>query len=217
MIKGYNFNWSGVRIDYDTDTSDCTDECSYCSHSRIENTEIRSINVMEMAHDIYSGESSVVNKYCIDRIFALHIKEITNKNNWNIKVGDGYYGEEINGVCLDDDLANIIQGEIDHVTNLKSVEDKINWLLMAEYGFILDELQGKKYRFITVKKSDLTYNQDYRKKIDNKYASQYDEHYKLARGICVKKGDRYRLIDGYHRTSQIAEDKTLILWEAYND
>ena len=145
-----------------------------------------------------------INKYFINRILSLH--KMYDKSNWNIEIIDGYYGEELSIVSLEERLGDISKSMSNIFLDNKS---KIEYLLKKEYGYIDHRLIGKKWDLDIINKSDIIFGQKehYNNVSEGLYYysdTSYDNE--LPRGILLKDGNKYRVIDGYHRIKNTREN-----------
>lgn len=193
-----------LDCEYDThyrcydDSSYCYDD--YCRCGVIENVTIKPPAdvpsfVQYIAHTAY-GKRSVITQYCIDRL--LYHYKVYDVDNLDYKISPGYYGEEFTGVFLrkrqtiDSDILPILEWP---------EELQVEYVLEIEYGNVLEELRGLKWWVEKVLFDDLFFGQqDHLKQLDPNIVKSY-ESYTLPRGICIPLGDKYRVIDGYHRCS----------------
>jgi len=225
MIKivGTNFRY---HIDYDyNDYRDCSaygcDEEGICRCGTIDNAHVISVNIPNMVNEIYSnyfddtlatkrnstinsilgGVSKEIDIYTIDRI--LRINKAYEPTNWEVQVCGGYYGQEIDDIILEDSVAGKIQNQLDKAFDIIDLTSRIEYLLMLEYGEILPALQGRQYSIETVERDSIIFGSDeHYRKVNTKSLDHYsDKNYTGIRGIALVKDDRYRLIDGYHRSS----------------
>lgn len=218
MIKGENFV-DFVDCDYyisnDCDSYGCD---SICRCSKIEDIHVVSVNVIGMVdylYEIYFDNSKSsrrnrkidnvlgditddINYYTIDRI--LRINKVYICDNWNIKICNGYYGEEIEDITLCDDISIKIENELDIAFNILDLSKRIEYLLELEYGYLLDELKDKKYELSIINKSDIIFgSKSQYKKVKDMDLTFYNNLYKSYRGIVIEKDTKYKLVDGYHR------------------
>jgi hypothetical protein len=221
--------------DYDySDYRDCSsygcDEEGICRCSTIEDAHVISVNIPNMAGVIYSdyfddtlatkrnstinsilgGVSKEIDIYTIDRI--LRINKVYEPTNWEVQICGGYYGQEIDNIILEDSIARKIEDQLDKAFDLIYLTERIEYLLMLEYGSVLPALQGLKYSIETVERDSIIFGSDeHYRKVNTKSLDYYsDNHYGGIRGIALVKNDRFRLIDGYHRSST-SENKTIKL------
>ena len=235
MIKivGTNFRY---HTDYDyNDYRDCDaygcNEEGICRCGTIEDAHVISVNIPNMVNEIYSnyfddtlaskrnstinsilgGVSKEIDIYTIDRI--LRINKAYEPTNWEVQVCGGYYGEEIDDIILDDSTARKIENELDKAFDIIDLTERIEYLLMLEYGEILPILQGRKYSIETHKRDCIIFGSDeHYRKVNTKSLDHYsDKNYTGIRGIALVKDDRYRLIDGYHRSSTSENIKIQLL------
>lgn len=223
-IDNINFHYYEIEMRYEYITkcheNGCDDE-GICRCGKIHNAKITSINVPGIVERMYvhyfgenksilekrnntiieilSGAGRDINIYCIDRIVK-HFK-LWEKKSFIIKISDGYYGEEIDGIFLKSDIANKIEKEIEYVNNLTTVKEKIEYLLLLEYGNVLPKLQNCFYEIEKIEKSKIIFGSNsHYDKVKNKCLEFYsDDKYDKIRGIAIEEGDKYKIIDGYHR------------------
>jgi len=169
----------------------------------ISNVKIQEASVLAILNSMslrYGGPCGV-EKYCADRILRYH--RVWEHDLWDIPIFGGYYGDEIREVRYRGFEA--INRHLLQMLELKEDTDKLFFVLELEYGYILDCLVGKIFHLEKIQKSKLLYNEVYCRKID--YVKEYEEYPQdMARGICVKQGDNYRLIDGYHRVGMVRDN-----------
>jgi hypothetical protein len=235
MIKivGTNFRY---HTDYDyNDYRDCSaygcDEEGICRCGTIEDAHVISVNIPNMVNEIYAnyfddtlatrrnstinsilgGVSKEIDIYTIDRI--LRINKVYEPTNWEVQVCGGYYGQEIDDIILDDSVARKVEDELDKAFDIIDLTSRIEYLLMLEYGEILPALQGRQYSIETVERDSIIFGSDeHYRKVNTKNLEHYsDKNYTGIRGIALVKDDRYRLIDGYHRSSTSENMKIQLL------
>ena len=190
-----------IDIDYDyhyecQNGSDCCDN-DYCRCGVIENITINSINTWQIADAISKHYHNKLFTYCVDRIFSS--SKAIDPGNWEAYAVRGYYGEEMGGVRLNNAIQNDILEKISAIETLADI-DKIKFILKNEYGYVLPRIEKMKnveIVSINVQHIELP-NENYTEKIkcdDNFDYTNYD----LPAAICVKRGEYYSVIDGYHR------------------
>jgi uncharacterized protein YqkB len=223
-VLGVDFTYD-LRYDYHNYTS-CSesgcDEEGICRCSTIEDARVTSVNIPSMVNHIYAnyfddsistkrnstinsilgGVSKEIDIYTIDRI--LRINKVYEPTNWDVQVCGGYYGEEIDDVILEDVVAKKIENQLEDAFNIIDLTERIEFLLMLEYDKILPELKGLSYKITEVERDSIIFGSDaHYKNVLNEDLEHYsDKNYCSIRGIVISKGDKYRLIDGYHRCSK---------------
>jgi hypothetical protein len=218
-ISGICFGGYGAHYKYDN-AYDCDDSCfqDICRCSTIINTNVYKVDISDIVDKIYEeifdntksiSRNGIINsllygiddldKYLIDRILTIY--KVWDNNNWDIEITNGYYGEEIGDVKLKENIADKIEDDIINITSLGSLNEKIEFLLKKEYGYILTELENLNYKLIKIQKNDIIITNKQQLDLVNSKDLEYylDKNYNKIRGIVTKKGDKYRLIDGYHR------------------
>ena len=194
MIK-HNFIYE-IEYDYDTDRNNC--DCDdYCRCSTISSAHIVGdidLTVVSNRFNKTVGADKFLS-YAVNRV--LTACELYNKDYWNVEVVDGYYGEEIGGVYIDSPQLLKWMEKLD---NAKTDEEKLFVALECEYGYILDELKSKTWSIEITDKIFLSVGQkEHYTKLNKKAVDSY-KNFCFPLGVCIVQGDKYRLIDGYHRT-----------------
>lgn len=232
-VVNKNFYYSGVvEIEYDRETSCEENGCDIiCRCSRIVDSKIESIDINSIIESIYNeyfdkseqtkrdlklnsilnGVDKNIDLYTIDRV--LRINRIWDKENWEINISNGYYGEEVNSVILCKNVAEKIENQLDEALFIDNLSKRTEYLLNLEYGYILPELIGKNYKLETIKKEDIIFGSDsHYRKIQTEDLEHYsDKNYSNIRGVVSQKDDKYKLIDGYHRCFSTKKADVLVL------
>lgn len=186
-------------VDYDYERSGCTCHDWPCRCTTIENTRINHVSTNEVVKELsytYSRNNSYIDKYCFDRIcYAL---KIYDKYLYEVETCGGYYGEEVCGVYFENEEK--IFTTYNELLSLNSDLEKIQYCLKLEYGYLLDCVESvTSASIIEVSPSTIcTPQMEYFKKVDKDVIEEYKDR-DLPIAVCVRHGDKYRLIDGYHR------------------
>lgn len=230
QTKGFDFKYC-LEYDYDShkecESHGCNDE-GICRCSTIINSCVISVNVSLMVDEVYNsifdnslstkrnskintilgGISKEVDIYTIDRV--LRINSVYEPSNWEIQICGGYYGQEIDNIILEDYVSSKIDIQLEEAFNITDLGERIEYLLKLEYGHILPELKGCQYEVSKIERDKVIFGSDnqYQKVATEKLDHYSDKKYKSYRGILIPKGDKYRLIDGYHRCFA-SEDKMI--------
>ena len=235
MIKivGTNFRY---HTDYDyndyrnCDAYGCNEE-GICRCGTIEDAHVISVKIPSMVDEIYAnyfddtlaskrnstinsilgGVSKEIDIYTIDRI--LRINKAYEPTNWEVQVCGGYYGQEIDDVLLENSVAQKIENQINEALSIIDLTPRIEYLLMLEYGSILPALQGRQYSIEMVERDSIIFGSDeHYRKVNTKSLGHYsDKNYDGIRGIALVKDGKFRLIDGYHRSSTSENIKIQLL------
>lgn len=222
MLKDITFQYNGVYVDYSY-SNDCEsygcDEEGICRCGSIHNEYVESVDVSLIVKKIYddyfeqgkaADRNNAINEvlygigkdidiYTIDRILRSY--KIWENENWNIEVDGGYYGQELGDITIKESIADKIEAELWTVFALPTLKEKIEYLLKVEYGKVLPELSNCSYESIVIDKDDVVFGvEKHLNKVMKKDLDFYsDKNYSGIRGIVVKSGDKWRIIDGYHR------------------
>lgn len=228
-ILRQDFKYS-VSYNYDTvyscEESGCNEE-GICRCGYITNTHLNSVDVPAIVALIYNnlfdkslstkrhnaiqslwGITEEIDRYTIDRI--LRINKIWEPGNWQINVCNGYYGQEIEDVVVIEDVVQKLDKDIQRALDLDDLTDRIEYLLKLENGPLLDSIKGSKYRIDKVDRDDIDFpNKSHLNRIIIDDLEHYsDKVYTGIRGILKKDGQKWRVIDGYHRLSK-SENKMI--------
>lgn len=164
----------------------------YGYYTEISGVNITSFNLNDFINKISETTDKIL-KYCVDRILR---NSNLNKDSLETRVFGGYYGDEFE-ISLNDEISNKI------IKNLESLKNKndfemIKEVLLLEYGYLLESINNKTLCNIEeINIKDVILNDYYVKKVND--LECYGEDYKLERGIYIKEGSKFRIIDGYHR------------------
>jgi len=164
---------------------------SYTRCGKIIDTEILNFNIEDISTHNFDDE---ILSYCVDRIIRSSIRE----DDFELDIHPGYYGEECYGLVLDQSIENSVYNKLLKLKDLPDT-DKIKYVLELEYEFLLPSLIETTNTEITnINMNDILFNDQYRKKVPV-IEEMYNLNYPLARGVFLRVGDKFRLIDGYHR------------------
>lgn len=239
MIEERDFQWSGVNVHYNyeyfCDTSGC-DEEGICRCGTIVDEIIGLVKTKSVADSIYDvyfgGDDIAANrnnkiqslwgitpeliKYAIDRLLV--VNKIWEDNNWEIEVENGYYGQELDGVFIKNNISKKLESQIETILGINSDVELIHHILKLEYGKVLEVLENATFSVEYVKRSAIVFgNNEHFKNVIKKDMPYYsDRDYTGIRGIVLKRDDgKFRLIDGYHRCSKTENDKVRVIVAKY--
>lgn len=234
MLRDIKFQYSGVYVDYryryDCESYGCEEE-GICRCGAIHDEHVESVDVSLIVKKIYddyfekgkaADRNNAINEvlygigkdidiYTIDRILRSY--KIWENENWNIEVDGGYYGQETGDITIKESIAGKIEEELWTVFSLPTLKEKIEYLLNTEYGKVLPELSNCTYVQISIDKEDIIFgSKGHIDRVSNKALDFYsDRNYSGIRGIVIKSGDKWRVIDGYHRIFSTKFPKVKVL------
>ncbi len=198
QIEDLDFHYCGVEVKYE--------RCS-CSCGKISEVEVSEVDLNQIMWTVcnYLELNTELDRYCVDRI--IRKANLYNKYDWDWNISNDYYGDCIEKVIP---TYNSFYTYINHYLKYTTDEDKILCLLSLEYGYILDSIRDKKWSIIDVNLDDIIIpNKEHISSIE--LESWYEEN-ELPICICIKKGDKFQLIDGYHRLKSLKnKDKIRII------
>jgi hypothetical protein len=228
-----DFQWE-VSYDYETsyscEESRCNEE-GICRCGTICDESINSVDLNKISDRLYNyifdkslstkrnniinsvlyGVTDEIEKYTIDRV--LRINKLWNTSKWEIEVGGGYYGQEISSIKLRQDIIEKLEIDLERAFDISDLNKRIEFLLEIENGWILDEIKGLKYTIQEIDRDDLIFgNLEHYKRVQREDLDFYsDKNYKGIRGLVKKNGDKWKIIDGYHRLSKTENRKVKVL------
>lgn len=195
-----DLSYSGVEYGYERSECICNDwpcRCTTIRNTWIENIDINKV-MTELLHNnfIKTNKLTEIDLYCFDRI--CRVNDIWDKYLYDIEVCPGYYGEEIHGAFFGNEEK--VVSEFDELLKLNSDIDKIKYILELEYGYVIDSIANC-HNIIIVNCSPklVVYPQrEYYHRLEKEVVESYKD-YNIPCAVCKKSGDKYLIIDGYHR------------------
>jgi len=211
-------------IDYELNSEQAEDHYERCANDYCRCTtispEVRSFDYKEVVRIIvehFAIENEKV-KYCVERICST-----LTKDDFYCDKSGGYYGEELDSICIDNyevlnkleeviDIKVARKKKLDKINEENKVDDQIRKVLVMEYGYLLDDLKTSKFSVIEINPQDIIFPQEeYAKKLSIKKIEGYKNHFGIC-GIVKAKGSKYKVIDGYHRiTANLKKSKIKVI------
>lgn len=181
--------------DYDSHTEPCNNYYGCITH-------IDGGRIIKVHHEnIYEGitlknKINNIRDYCLNRF----VRKNFTTDSFNFDIKSGYYGDEP-GCSLNETTAEKLDLFIDLLNNkLINETTLVEMVLIDEYGFILDELKNKSWAYKTLPIKDIMPTGGMRH-VSKELIEKYSENEWQLSCVCQKIGDKFRLIDGYHRYS----------------
>lgn len=198
-VSKINFQYV-VETDYDTETN-CDEGCEpYCRCGRIVNAKVTVCDASQIAGCInqYCKFTNPVMRYCLWRLLV--VSKI-DSDSFAVITTSGYYGEEIEGVYLEDE--KLIKG-INTLCSADKVSEAMEYVLSLEYGEVLPRLEDQTWVIKTVPLSCINLPTTRPHVLDEVLANikYYEQGGDMPIGLCLPNGilsGRYNLVDGYHR------------------
>jgi hypothetical protein len=164
-----------------------------------------------LINSVLWGITDDIEKYTIDRI--LRVNKIWNTSKWEIKICNGYYGQEVESVNLRQDIVEKLENHLENALSISNLTERIEFLLSIENGWILDEIKDSTYSVEEINKDDIIFgNLEHYKKVQRQDLEFYsDKNYKGIRAIVKKDGDKWKIVDGYHRLSKTENKMVKVL------
>ena len=220
-----------IQGSYSCDKSGCRDD-GVCRCFRIDSVNINEIDINYLTNIIHkmifetpnlvTKRNNKINQILrydkdIDKMILnrlLVIDKIYDPTNWESTWVSGYYGDEICDISMCKKIYNNLIQDIEDIYNLNTVMERIKYLLKKENGYLVESVIDKlNYDIRIVFSKDILFGQiEHLENIKNKNCEYYtDDEYEGIRGICIKQGDKWRIIDGYHRIYTTKSDKIKII------
>jgi hypothetical protein len=160
---------------------------------------------------ILYGIGEDINRYTIDRVLRKY--KVWEPDYYTVEVCGGYYGQEIEGVFLSQNIASKIEEELNIAFSIDDLSGRVEYLLGLEYGSLLPDLEHCHYEIIEIDKTEINFGSiSHHSKVKKKDLEFYsDKNYKGIRGLVKFVDGKYRLIDGYHRVHTTAGHKVKVL------
>lgn len=215
---------------YDCENNGCKDE-GICRCYTINAVTINNIDITSMSNLIFTslfdtnsieykrdnkineliyGFDNEIDIYCIDRI--LRINKLYNPSSWNPEWGPGYYGDELESINMDDIIYKKVIDSIDKIRCFKTLKEKVEYVLIEEYGFLLNKVKNKNYKVVYVNIEDIIFTQfSYSEKVKAKDEDTYKKFLIPIKGVCLKNNNKWNIIDGYHRLTSHKGKKVKII------
>ena len=190
-------------VDYDYDRSPC--RCNayeyggYCRCTTIERVWVDNVNVNEVVNELYQKygrTDSEIDRYCFERICYAH--KIYDKDLYEVEICGGYYGEEVGGVYFENEKE--IYDAYNFMISFDTDIEKIRYCLKQEYGYLINSVVSATSAVITEVDTNrvLSPQTEYFVKVSKDIINEYKNR-TLPVAVCIKDGNYFKLIDGYHR------------------
>jgi len=221
-LVNIDFEYSGC-IDYEAESIQSPDHDTICANDYCRcstmNMYINSINNDEIS-------KYICDKFDIkDNIIKNRVLNICRKltiDDFECHVCGGYYGEETDGITLENyniiselelaiDIKKSREKKLQLIKLSEKENEKIKKILISEYGYLLDKLKNSNFSEIEISTSDVIFPSKIQSdNVGKKYLYSYKKH-KIC-GIVRQKGDKYLVIDGYHRiTANLKNEKIKVI------
>jgi len=208
-VYGTDFRYS---VDYESESgTSCDGTCGdyMCHHGTITVTGIRQVVVSSLVSTMGYSQTQETG-FWVDRIMTA--LEVWQPDVWNVHIGHGYYGQEVQGITMDRELACRCDSQIAKVAALKTLTAKVRLILKLEYGYLLPVIAKESWIRKSVPFKSLVFGQDeHYRRLSPRIREMYQNYpAKWPVAFCVTSPDgKFRIIDGYHRSS-VCEGRTAI-------
>jgi hypothetical protein len=192
--------------DYNCEAYGCDSICRCCT---IENARVTEVDTWSIAEYLV-GETDPILLYCVDRLLVA--SRIHEDWNWYVDIGGSYYGDEIDGVRLEGTTE--INKRLAHLYSLDSDSERIKYVLIEEYGYLLDTLKDLEFSLEEMRREDIRIaNTSMQKRITGDLGPYLKETWNKGKRVsgfsytgpvCVVRENsngEMVLVDGYHRYS----------------
>ena len=227
-----NFIKWNYEMEFSCKESGCLED-DYCRCGKIENLQCDEINIFEFSKLIYDKlnrsskntkrkigilnilnnfDYKTINLYFINRL--LSINKIWSCNMWTCDIKNGYYGQELGKISIIVHVYDSLISQLVELFSLENLEEKVEHSLKLEYGWLREDLKNKTYEVLKIKKTDLKFPESGHKlKVETKNLDFLkNTDLDIPKGIAIKCGENYKLVDGHHRVTADNKDYiTLII------
>jgi hypothetical protein len=196
---------------------DCRYEIDAINHdsstqAKVKDPMIESVYTPQLARHIGTslGSYNELEIYFIERVLVLN--KIYNHKFWDISIrGGGKFGEEVGTAKLRTHVAAMVSAQICEVLMLRSLSNRVKYLLTLEYGYMLPSLASRTWSLEKVNKDAMVFrNRNRFERLDRTMVELY-KTYPFPRAICILEDSKYRVIDGYHRCAGVGGALSVIL------
>lgn len=189
----------------------CTGRCEdYCRCTTI--TGIRFPDHFQMRDlvALYDPEDPL-SAYALERALTKAMPW-GNEAAFSFTAVGGYYGEELDGVYLEDGLANRMDAQAAAMAALPDSDSRIREALLAEYGTLLPELEQAAFEAVEVARARIHLGADAHAASRRQEDLRPYHGYRGILGVALERPDgSLRLVDGYHRVLATDHDPVEIL------
>lgn len=162
------------------------------------------------------GKNMLIMRYCIHRILT-HL-ELYRTLHWKYRIGNDYFGQEIEGIYLKPEISNKLDYYLAILMRLTDNHSRIEQILQMQFGHLIESVQNKDWNIISVNVNQLQFSNIERltkcRKMTKEGQLDYLDGYRLPRAIALKDPvtQKYRVVDGYHRICAAEHEQFLIIY-----
>ena len=201
-----------------------------CRCFTINKTSIQSINfwsiVKDIVRQVLHPDSTIyeldekINKlvygfdrdfdhYCIERLCVA--AKLYKEDAWEINIEQSYYGEGIRSVEIKADILQKLLTNIEDIFTLKTLSQRITFLLNEEYGFVPDSVARGEALVENVSRQDIRVSNEKHYQLIPNNLDYLQNRTSDIIGVATKIGSQYHLIDGHHRLKNTKETTLKII------
>ena len=209
-IDGYNSGCVGCGCNDDGSPLESGEHgWDYCRCFTIESVTINSVShdgiVDSVCQEFGVKKKDSLAPYGISRIINSY--GMFDAANYEVEWSGNYYGEEVDGIRFIGKISEV-DASIRVFLAMTTLQAQVEFLLEAEYGHVLDHLKDRKWELASVSKKSLVLGaMQHASNLNDSIVESYEGWDCLIHAICIKDGDRYRVIDGYHRCTALLKSK----------
>lgn len=200
----------------------CCEE-GICRCSTIDSVEfdVSLCNIEQILGDALTGEPDKLARFLFLRLFKAFFDKADVEDLLDVKIEDGYYGEEIRSITLNPksyDWTTFLS-EVDSFNSMSNTE-KMEYLLRKEYGFLIKEVKSvTEWEMVNVSLNEIHPDKTVLKKaaaehyVTDRYFGDFGglyvqpkipKNFAMATVYPISTGG-YRVMDGYHRFAAISK------------
>jgi hypothetical protein len=163
----------------------------------------------DRSRQVLWGHDSRFDAFCLERILVC--LRAHAQSAWRVTATQGYYGQEVGSIRMDMRIVESATTLFDKIMSMKSLDDKVSMLMEIEYGFLLDDLRSRSWSLRVVPRDKIYFPQQSHMERASRGTVYSERRPDAIMGLCIKEGDIYRVVDGYHRISQTHASRLTII------
>jgi len=203
----------GVCRSFSIDSLDITgvdlDAVATRAHGTTLPQDRRALRRSDRSRQVLWGHDSRFDAFCLERILVGIGAYMPSA--WHVSTTQGYYGQEVGSIRMNKGLVESAAGLYDRLLSVDGLEQKVAMLLEIEYGSVLDSLRGRLWSVRVVPRDKIFFPQPAHMEAASRGTEYANRRPDAIMGVCLREGDVYRVVDGYHRISQTSASRLTII------
>lgn len=195
--------------DVDSETSNnCEVECvnDYCRCGIITNARVTGFYGGSKELLTSKDDIGPIEEYVLDRI----VRHTSAWDMFTVSVERGYYGQETGSVLIDTSSKAYqeFNRKIELFNRLENTTQRVQMALNFEYGYLLPEITSiEEWDVLDLVIDTVHVDKKIMSRTSDEVVNKYKYEIPDIKGVVVKDGEFYRLVDGFHRYAAWTKDK----------